>query len=59
MMEVPVVEVHLSNILQREPFRSESYVARAARGIIAGFGGTGYRLAVDAINDIMVTESRS
>lgn len=52
MVEVPVVEVHLSNIFQREPFRAESYVSRAAKGIIAGFGAQGYQLALDAISQL-------
>lgn len=45
---IPVIEVHLSNIYQREEFRHNSYVSRAARGIIAGFGSHGYLLALDA-----------
>ncbi|MFM2129481.1 MAG: 3-dehydroquinate dehydratase [Pseudomonadota bacterium] len=52
MVEIPVIEVHLSNIFQREAFRAESYVSRAAKGIIAGFGGHGYRLALDAISQL-------
>jgi 3-dehydroquinate dehydratase-2 len=47
--DLPVVEVHLSNIFRREPFRHHSYVSRAARGVICGFGGFGYVLAVEAI----------
>jgi 3-dehydroquinate dehydratase-2 len=46
---VPVIEVHLSNPHAREPFRHRSYVGRAARGTIAGFGALGYLLALDAI----------
>jgi 3-dehydroquinate dehydratase II len=45
---VPVIEVHLSNPHAREPFRHVSYVGRAASGTIAGFGGLGYLLALDA-----------
>jgi 3-dehydroquinate dehydratase-2 len=46
---LPAVEVHLSNIHQREAFRQQSYVSKAARGMICGFGSHGYLLALDAI----------
>jgi 3-dehydroquinate dehydratase-2 len=45
---VPVIEVHLSNPQARESFRRRSLVSAAARGSIAGFGGLGYLLALDA-----------
>ena len=48
-----VIEVHLSNIHRREPFRRRSYVARAAVGSICGFGGHGYVLALDAVRDLL------
>jgi len=44
----PVIEVHLSNPHQREDFRHLSYVGRAARGTIAGFGALSYILALEA-----------
>ena len=46
--ETPVVEVHLSNPAAREGFRHRSYVSPVARGTIAGFGASGYDLAVRA-----------
>jgi 3-dehydroquinate dehydratase-2 len=48
-VEMPIVEVHLSNIFQRESFRRRSYVSQAARGIICGFGAQGYLLALVAM----------
>ncbi|HEY5210630.1 MAG TPA: type II 3-dehydroquinate dehydratase [Stellaceae bacterium] len=47
--ELPVIEVHLSNIFKREPFRHTSYVSMAAEGVICGLGGQGYLLALDAL----------
>jgi 3-dehydroquinate dehydratase-2 len=47
-IDVPVIEVHLSNPHARERFRHHSHVAPVARGTIAGFGADGYLLALDA-----------
>lgn len=47
--DCPIIEVHLSNIHQRESFRHKSYVSRAADGMICGLGSIGYTLALDAI----------
>jgi len=47
-IDVPVIEVHLSNPQARESFRRRSLVAAAAKGSIAGFGALGYELALDA-----------
>lgn len=46
---VPVIEVHLSNVYKREPFRHHSYVSPAAQGVICGFGGQGYEFALEAL----------
>ena len=46
---LPVIELHLSNIFRREPFRHRSFVSPVAQGMICGFGGDGYLLALDAM----------
>ena len=46
--DIPVIELHLSNIHRREEFRHHSYISRAATGMICGFGSHGYELAVEA-----------
>ncbi len=48
---IPFVEVHLSNIHAREPFRSHSYFSDIAEGIITGLGSLGYDLALSAVID--------
>lgn len=48
-VELPVVEVHLSNLSRREPFRHHSYVSQAATGVICGLGSVGYLLALQAM----------
>ncbi|MFT5486673.1 MAG: 3-dehydroquinate dehydratase-2 [Paracoccaceae bacterium] len=49
LTELPVVEIHISNIFRRESFRQHSYVSAGATGIISGFGARGYLLAIDAM----------
>jgi 3-dehydroquinate dehydratase II len=48
-LDIPIVEVHLTNIFAREPFRHHSHVSAAATGVICGLGANGYLLALDAI----------
>lgn len=48
-VDCPAVEVHMSNIHRREDFRHHSFVSKAAKGMICGFGSHGYILALDAL----------
>ena len=48
-VRIPAVEVHLSNVNSREEFRSRSLTAPVCRGVVAGFGALGYRLALTAL----------
>jgi 3-dehydroquinate dehydratase-2 len=47
-VSIPFIEVHLSNVHKREPFRQHSYFSDAAVGVICGLGASGYRLALEA-----------
>ncbi len=55
---LPVVEVHLSNIYRREAFRHHSHISQAATGVICGFGGQGYLLALEAVAGILAQASK-
>ena len=52
----PFVEVHLSNVYSREPFRQKSFLSDIARGVIAGFGSTSYELGLRALVGILEKE---
>lgn len=54
--EVPVIEVHISNVHTREEFRHKSYVSGIAAGVVAGFGIRGYEFAVRRIVDLVGDE---
>jgi 3-dehydroquinate dehydratase-2 len=51
--EKPIIEVHMSNIYKREPFRHHSYISKAATGIVAGLGPLGYELAITAMKQVL------
>ena len=48
-LRCPVIEVHISNVHQREPFRHHSFLSAACKGVICGFGLDSYRLAIEAL----------
>ena len=58
-LKMPVIEVHLSNIHRRDPFRSHSYVSKGATGIVMGLGAQGYLRAVDAVAEILAPTIKS
>ena len=49
LLDIPIIEVHISNIYKREPFRHTSMISDVVTAIIAGFGAHGYAMALDAI----------
>lgn len=53
LLKIPVIEVHLSNIFRREEFRHESFVSKAAKGVICGFGSDSYILALQALVNLI------
>jgi 3-dehydroquinate dehydratase-2 len=59
MLEEPLIEVHLSNIYQREAFRQHSYVSLAASGVLCGFGAGGYLMALQAMAAILADANSS
>ena len=48
-LHCPVIEVHISNVHQREEFRHKSMISSACKGVICGFGLDSYRLAIEAL----------
>ena len=52
-VKLPVIEVHITNIYNREEFRSKSLISKAAKGIICGFGVNGYIMALDSMKELL------
>jgi 3-dehydroquinate dehydratase-2 len=53
---IPSIEVHLSNIFTREPFRHHSYISKAVKGVICGFGANSYELAIEALARLIASK---
>ena len=50
ILKIPIIELHISNIYNREEFRHKSLISKLAKGIICGFGADGYIMALKAMN---------
>jgi 3-dehydroquinate dehydratase-2 len=57
--EKPIIEVHMSNIYKREPFRHHSFISKAATGIVAGLGPLGYELAITAMTQLLAKADKA
>jgi 3-dehydroquinate dehydratase-2 len=58
MLKAPVIEIHITNIHARESFRQNSYVSKAAKAVIAGFGIEGYALAISGLAALIGAKAR-
>jgi 3-dehydroquinate dehydratase-2 len=56
--EKPIIEVHMSNIYKREPFRHHSFISKAATGIVAGLGPLGYEMAITAMTRLLAQAAK-
>ena len=52
-IQIPKIEIHLTNLFKREDFRHHSFISRGVNGVICGFGANSYLLAVDAMNKLI------
>ena len=50
ILKIPIIELHISNIYNREEFRHKSLISKVAKGSICGFGANGYIMALEAMN---------
>ena len=52
-IQIPKIEIHLTNLFKREDFRHHSFISKGVNGVICGFGSNSYLLAVDGINNLI------
>ena len=53
ILKIPIIELHISNIYNREEFRHKSLISKVAKGVICGFGANGYIMALSAMNQYL------
>ena len=58
VLKIPIIELHISNIYNREEFRHKSLISKVASGIICGFGAEGYIMSLKAMINILKNENR-
>ena len=57
ILKIPIIELHISNIYNREDFRHKSLISRVAKGIVCGFGAEGYLISLQAMNKFIKNEN--
>jgi 3-dehydroquinate dehydratase-2 len=58
-VQLPTIEVHITNIHQREEYRHHSYISKGARGVICGFGAVGYALAITGLASLIGAKAKT
>ena len=58
ILKIPIIELHISNIYNREDFRQKSLISKVANGIICGFGAEGYIMALESMKKFLKNEDR-
>ena len=57
IIKIPIIELHITNIYNREEFRHKSLISKVAKGVICGFGSSGYLMALDAMKGYLKDEN--
>ena len=57
ILKIPIIELHISNIYNREDFRHKSLISKVAKGVICGFGDKGYVMALEAMKNYLKNEN--
>ena len=58
ILKIPIIELHISNIYNREEFRQKSLISKVAKSVICGFGADGYIMSLNAMKKILKNEDR-
>ena len=58
ILNIPIIELHISNVYNREEFRHKSLISKVAKGVICGFGANGYLLSLLAVDKLLKNENK-